>query len=154
MAHELWQKAIYNPKIMAIKAEELALVVADDAKKYKIGTIAVRGVSGISIGSVVSYLTKIPLCVIRKEKEDKHSFYNVEYNDDLISSFNYCIIDDLIDSGNTIESIIAKMKETDNRFNLIRIYLYRDIRRKMRGNYKANDGTLYPFYRCDKRRGQ
>jgi hypothetical protein len=24
----------------------------------------------------------------------------------------------------------------------------------MRGNYKANDGTLYPFYRCDKRRGQ
>lgn len=67
-------------------------------------SIAVSGVSGLSIGSMVAYELKRELIVVRKKEETLlcHSSNEVENLPDR----PYVIIDDLIASGSTIKRIV------------------------------------------------
>lgn len=84
-------------------------------------TIAVRGVSGITIGSVVAYLRKKGLAVVRKDLANNHSGNRVESPDDVSK---YVIVDDFVSSGETVYRIVAAMKRAHPTSECIGIYLY------------------------------
>lgn len=70
-------------------------------RKTKFDAIVVRGVSGMVIGSPVAYKLKVPLVIVRKA-DGNHSGQSVEG----YSKFTgYVIIDDLVASGDTIQTI-------------------------------------------------
>lgn len=75
-----------------------------EASKLEFDAIACRGVSGMSIAPVLCHLLHKHLIVVRKG-ENTHSSYHVEgaYTD---STPDYIIVDDLIDLGTTMDSII------------------------------------------------
>jgi len=135
-------REIFDPKQLYRVANSIAKKINKDKKTMKIKSIAVVGVSGISLGGIVSYLTKLPLIVVRKEKEEHHGGYNVEYTDYLCGG-NYCIVDDLIDSGKTIDNIIEKMKDREDGFTLVKIYLYHPLDRTPKKEYNH-----IPIFRC------
>lgn len=66
------------------------------------------GWSGLSIGFPVSYVTGIPICVVRKPKEESHSSYKTEGYGEMLK---YFILDDLISSGDTLEQMAKTIKE-------------------------------------------
>lgn len=71
--------------------------------------IYVRGVSGITIGSMVAYELDAPLVVLRKaEKGQHHGDNQIE---GLTGLAKCCIIDDLISTGKTIEIMEDRLKE-------------------------------------------
>lgn len=69
--------------------------------------IAVRGVSGMVIGSAVAYKMRLPLLIVRK-KDGNHSTMKVEGDE---SIKRYVIIDDFIGTGATVEEIVKKIEE-------------------------------------------
>lgn len=68
------------------------------------------GVSGTVPASIISYMMNKKLCIVRKVGESTHSPFNRE--GDLPN--RYVIIDDLVDSGETITRILAAMSEPKN----------------------------------------
>lgn len=92
--------------------------------KANIDCIVVKGISGIAIGMIIAHKIKLPIVIIRKEKDDTHSKYKIEG----IIKQNYIIIDDQAVSGNTIKSIIIKIKQyyskKKNNPQCVGIFLY------------------------------
>lgn len=128
MAHESWLSDVVNPKGLTICAEELAKRINEDKEFLKINSITITGFSGSPIGGVVSYLTSLPLILVRKD-EQRHSIYDVEFDNAIIGdAIRYCIVDDFICGGHTIKRIFEKVKEANEDAELIKIYLYRDKR--------------------------
>lgn len=80
-------------------------------EKIEFDSIAVMGISGLVIGSILSYRLGSNLCVVRKTKRT-HSENKVESGFNNIES--YLIIDDLMDSGKTVRSIIKEIRNADN----------------------------------------
>lgn len=80
--------------------------------KVEFDYIVVRGLSGVLMGTLVAVRMKKKLVIIRKETEGSHGFAVEAYGrwgDTMKGSF--IIIDDLIDSGKTIETIFREIKE-------------------------------------------
>lgn len=71
--------------------------------------IVVTGVSGLSVGATIAYLTGKQLIVVRKEDEQSHACFRVEGLP--VTDFKYVILDDFICSGDTVIKIAQKMKE-------------------------------------------
>ncbi len=67
--------------------------------------IYVRGVSGLTIGSMVAYELEVPLMVLRKEGEQSHGQYVLEGWTDQAKAV---IIDDLICSGATVKEMVKR----------------------------------------------
>ena len=80
-------------------------------EKVKFDSIAVMGVSGLVIGSILSYKLGSNLCVVRKTTRT-HSENKVESGIKSIES--YLIIDDIMDSGKTVRSIIKEIRKANN----------------------------------------
>jgi adenine/guanine phosphoribosyltransferase-like PRPP-binding protein len=75
--------------------------------KIQFDAIAVRGISGVSIGTVIAYEFDKPLIIVRKTGDKTHSDRKTEG----IVDFNtYIIIDDCIDSGDTMQQIYNDVK--------------------------------------------
>jgi adenine/guanine phosphoribosyltransferase-like PRPP-binding protein len=72
--------------------------------------IAVRGTSGLLVGTIVSYLLKKPLIVVRKPKSEvsSHASYMVEAE---TTEGRYLILDDLTGGGETVRSIQKEIKK-------------------------------------------
>jgi adenine/guanine phosphoribosyltransferase-like PRPP-binding protein len=86
-------------------------------------TIAMRGISGCIPGSILAYKLNKSIAIIRKPKsvESTHSRYETEGNRDCRT---YLIVDDLVDTGQTIRDIILKMLHlTDGKARLYGLYL-------------------------------
>lgn len=81
-------------------------------------SIAVRGMSGATIGAILAYLLKKDLIIVRKSDHDTHSTYNPEGR---LDGSPYIIVDDLISSGYTMRAILNKIK---SRGVLVGAYLY------------------------------
>jgi len=71
--------------------------------------IVVTGVSGLSVGATIAYLTGKQLIVVRKEEERSHACYEIEGLPRV--DFKYIILDDFVCAGNTVVKIAEKMKE-------------------------------------------
>lgn len=85
--------------------------------------IAVRGVSGISLGSIVSFKYNIPLVIVRKG-EESHSPYKVEWDPRVFrgGTKNLLFFDDLISTGLTARTVEDAVAEFD--FKIPFHYLY------------------------------
>lgn len=78
-------------------------------KALGVEAIAVRGVSGLTVGAPVAFLLGLPLMIVRKSHElaHCHSTYNVETTNEKSEPYaSYCIIDDFISTGRTINEIV------------------------------------------------
>ena len=92
----------------------------------KLDAIVVTGVSGIPIGSIISYTMGIPL-IISRDHKSSHSNgvleYDVHYFENK-DNVNYIIIDDFIASGNTIKRVIDSMTDMKVETKCIGIILW------------------------------
>jgi adenine/guanine phosphoribosyltransferase-like PRPP-binding protein len=68
--------------------------------------IYVRGISGLTVGSMVAYELDTPLMVLRKSK-DSHGQFQLE---GWTESAKCCIIDDLVASGDTVNIMRNALK--------------------------------------------
>jgi len=78
-----------------------------EKQNLEFDAILCRGTSGIIPASIIGYLLDVPVVVVRKHEETSHSYTNFEgqcYD-------RYIIIDDMIDSGATIDAIIKEAKD-------------------------------------------
>ena len=130
MGHAGWIKDSINPERLDLVSNFLAEEINKDKEELGINSIAVTGLSGLVIGGLVSVKTNLPLILVRKDGEDKHSSYEVEFTDDL-KELNYCIVDDLVSSGDTLKRIINKIningKDHLTPNKLKKIYLYKQF---------------------------
>lgn len=76
-------------------------------KKYKFDAIAFRGSSGAALAFPLSYFLKVPLIHVRKGK----SHYGGGPIEGTISSQRYVIVDDFVDSGRTVKTIVREIKK-------------------------------------------
>lgn len=68
--------------------------------------IAFRGVSGALIAPIVADKLGKGLVIVRKKKENSHSYQETE---GYVRSEKYIIIDDIMDSGTTIKEIVKNL---------------------------------------------
>lgn len=78
-------------------------------RKRSFDGVAICGMSGALVGPIVALRLKKPLLVVRKDN-NHHSSSMVEGDKSIRS---YIIVDDCVDQGKTIKSIVKKI----NRFN-------------------------------------
>ncbi len=82
--------------------------------------IAIRGMSGATVGFPVSVKTGIPVIIVRKGSESSHG-YPVEAPS-MISrtrTVRYIILDDFICSGDTVKQILNTIQKSIPRGNII-----------------------------------
>ena len=138
MSHELWTREIVNPAELKRVVKNISNKLNRDKLLFGIKAVAVTGVSGLTVGSIISYNTGLPMIVVRKPNEKTHSDYSVEYSDSIESkNLNYCIIDDLIDSGKTIDNMILRIQKEEEGFKCTKIYLYHPLVRKKERTHKG-----------------
>ena len=126
MSHSGWLSKVFKPNELKVAAEDIANQIKyDNVNGAHIEAIAVTVLSGLTFGCAVSLLTGIPLIALRKT-DYSHSSFTVEY-DSSLKRCGYCIVDDLIASGATIERIIETLKAENANFRLEKIYLYSQI---------------------------
>jgi len=107
--------AIYLEKVVNVvdrkeTVARLVFAITDAVSDgLPVDAIVCTGVSGMLVAPIVSYLTDIPLTVVRKGN-DSHSMYEVEG----VLPESYIIIDDLVASGSTLKRIQAKMDSVCN----------------------------------------
>lgn len=102
-------KSHYLYTVLAPEYFRLAVrLLTKELRKHKdeFDTIVIRGISGALIGPVVAYNLEKPLTVIRKEPS--HTTRIMEGN---YALKNYIIIDDFVESGSTLTTIVREVKE-------------------------------------------
>lgn len=108
--HASWLSALVNPERMTAVVNWLVSSIEADRKDgMTIDAIAVRGISGAVIGGAVSLVTNLPLIIVRKDNDGTHSAYAVEFDEEKLCRA-YCVIDDLVSSGKTLDIIQDDIK--------------------------------------------
>lgn len=92
---------LFNRHSFESKAEQTIEAFKALRKKMKIDAIAFRGISGCSMGFLLSFHTGVPMLFVRKGEKSYSSYTSEGLKGDL----NYLIVDDLICSGDTAEAI-------------------------------------------------
>ena len=101
---------VYNsPKKYAALVHRVAKKIQALQKKLGFDALAFTGTSGAAIAYPVSVITGIPLICVRKTTRGSHCNMVVEGPSDKDIK-KYLIVDDFIQSGNTIRKIIKKIK--------------------------------------------
>jgi adenine/guanine phosphoribosyltransferase-like PRPP-binding protein len=104
---------------------KLAIRIQSFRKKHRIEAIAFTGVSGSAVAYPLSYKLKIPLICVRKGTSHYGSPY--EGREDVK---RYIIVDDLIETGNTIRKIKKTVKIHSPKAKCIGVFLYNAGRRR------------------------
>lgn len=113
-----WLNPALNPVRLRIVARTIAdQIMCDLANGVSIHGLAVRGLSGVTIGAVVSAYTGVPLVIVRKPGEHTHSHESVELAH---VPACYAFLDDFIDEGDTLAAVVNALPVS----KLTRIYLY------------------------------
>lgn len=108
LAHALYLNTCFNIPARNKTIEELVQYI--QSSNLKFDSLVVTGISGLVIGSILSYKINKNLCVVRKNRKT-HSLLKVESGRDIIDS--YLIIDDIMDSGKTVRSIIKELRNAE-----------------------------------------
>lgn len=145
MSHSGWLSKVFQPKELKKAARDIANQIKYDRNNgTHINAIAVTGLSGLTFGCVIAFLTGLPLIALRKT-DYSHSSYTIEYDDTLVG-YAYCIVDDLIASGDTINRIIRNMTGEDDAFHCEKIYLYNPSNSgDIFTDDKGNKIPVYPY---------
>ena len=109
MNHPDWLKPIHDPRELR---RVVNLIVAEIGKlNPPPGFLAVRGTSGTAIGGAVSLVSDLPLAVVRKDEDNSHAKHYDTVQGMRGTGGYYVIVDDLVDSGDTVRAIAAAVKK-------------------------------------------
>jgi len=98
---------------------------ADTHEKFEFDTIVCCGISGIVFGLPLARKMGRKIVIVRKDGDGTHSTNRVESDCFANEVGNYIIVDDLIDSGATLERILKEMKEhSGKKGKHVATYLY------------------------------
>lgn len=97
-------------------------------RKPQINALVFSGMSGAGVAFPLAMRTGIAPLLVRKKDDDSHSTVLVEGNGDLSSDdkINYLIIDDLIDTGATVNYILGSMNKACSNAKVQGILLYKN----------------------------
>jgi len=119
-SHTYYFNGVFSAREKSIAIEKAISVLQD----IDFEVIAVRGVSGLMVGSVLAHQMGKELAIVRKPSEGCHSGHEIE---GFVGSYKYIIVDDLIATGETIRKIVSGVQEISPRAKCVGIYLYRDV---------------------------
>ncbi len=104
----------------------------DNPQLGKIDHIVGTGISGIMLLVPVSIKSEIQCCAVRKSPgyESSHSGATVEYGNRKRRIDRYVIIDDFIESGQTVNRIIALMNQHHPHSRCVCVIMYQQDRFK------------------------
>lgn len=122
--HAEYLKSVFDVRLRNRTVAAIVKLLKD--KKIKYDAIVVTGVSGITMGSMVAFHLKKRLVIVRKNigGEATHSCIKVEHTE-RGKLVRYIIIDDLIDSGDTVKRIINSIElECGNDVKCAGVVLY------------------------------
>ena len=105
--------------------------------KVEFDTVAFTGVSGVLFGPVLAYKMHKEVACVRKQGQATHSDYGVEGFKEVKK---YIIADDFISTGETVKSVIKKMRQFAPQAVCVGVYAY--YRNKDAG--KFSDGFIGP----------
>jgi orotate phosphoribosyltransferase len=133
--------SVLDPKLLPKTARVATKFLK--TKKDSFDAIAIRGVSGVMLGAILSVRLNKPLLVVRKA-EQSHSNYDVEGEKDF---GRYIIVDDTICSGHTVNTIVDNIKDFNEKGRLEGILLYNDCGQSDWHNFKRiRDKVGYDFW--------
>lgn len=121
-----YEHALFDPRVfrrLVCRIERKLKTIARCAGR-PVKAIVGMGVSGVPLAAAVSFLSGIPFVIVRKPGESSHdtTYRAVGYSIDLRD--DYVIIDDFIDSGDTICRIIDEISMDKDRHFPMAIVLY------------------------------
>jgi len=93
-------------------------------KLTEFDTIVVTGISGIAFGSILSFLLKKQLVIVRKRGVRTHSFRKVESNITGKNIGKWVFVDDLVDTGKTLKRVHRTLKDNEYFGTQVATYLY------------------------------
>lgn len=131
-----------NPEELHNTQFSTAEAVREFCRSNDIDGIVVCGVSGLIVGPVVSYLTNLPLVVVRKPKMGHVAYINKDVEASLPGE-TYLMIDDMVDEGNTFNFVDSQLK--DRGCKLIGCFAYLDDEFYMRDDVRFDAGKLHKF---------
>ncbi len=106
-------------------------------------TLAVRGNSGLLIGSVLASKWDKDLIIVRKDEESSHSDEQVEgwgYEQKIL------IVDDFIETGSTIGAIYESLMNSCDSPTILGILLYSEVFKKQTSSYTHPDDTVFKVW--------
>ena len=130
-----------------LQGKKLALTIEEalgKVRNVKFNAIAVRGHSGMLVGAAMAAKTWSDLIIVRKDSDASHSEEKVEgWGKDQ----RILIVDDFIDSGNTIDQIYESVMEKCDNPTIIGVLLYASVNKQVeQQKYKHPDGTEFQLY--------
>lgn len=106
--HANWLGSLFKKDERVFVVERLVALIEHSGVEFS--HIAVCGISGVGVGSIVAHVMNKSLIVVRKESDDNHSDYAVEV-DTKEPIGDFIIIDDLISSGATVQHILDSIED-------------------------------------------
>lgn len=100
----------FNTRQLRECAEYVARRVHALRTELQFDAVVVTGKSGLSVGFAAQMAREFPMIVVRKAGERSHGL-PIEGPDNL-RVLRYIIMDDFIDSGSTVETIVTAMRKT------------------------------------------
>lgn len=119
--HARWLNAAFdmNRRKMVVDS-----IVEQMSQIEDVDCIATIGISGLLIAPIVSHILGIPLVVCRNESLASHSQRSIEH--DIKQPYRFVFIDDLVDTGSTLNNVCIKMRDTFPFIRLAGIIMYSD----------------------------
>ena len=99
--------SIFHPKLRAADIN----TATEHLQQYDFDAIAVRGVSGLTRGSILAHLMCKGLIVVRKD-EGRHSIHEVE-GTVIRPGGHWIIVDDFVMTGATVAAILNQVVKAD-----------------------------------------
>lgn len=104
-------------------AEHVNRAVSKLSKRLnEFDSIAVRGTSGLLVGSPVAMMLGKPLIVVRKPGESSHSSLDVEHIGPV--GMRVLFLDDFISSGDTKDAVIEAVEGNHRGAKIVAQYMY------------------------------
>ncbi len=125
IGHYSHQDELHNPRLLLDAADKLCKQIATHAPAARF--VVVRGISGAAMGGLVSALSGLVLVIVRKPDDNAHSKISVQTVSlfgSTIDDGHYVIVDDLIDSGATIDAIVKVLRGESAKTVCDGIFLY------------------------------
>lgn len=136
MAHSGYLEGVF----VKAKRDKIIELAVKQLKDVDFDTIAVRGVSGTTIGSILAHVMNKELAVVRKTTTDSHADVLVE-SPKIVSK--YVFVDDFVDSGETLCYAWAALKGTFPSAQCVFIYEYdKEEKQRFTSDVLVNDRLI------------
>ncbi len=115
--HCSWLESVIQPHRVSFTVRRTLRAIS--GKHFD--AIAFRGMSGALIAPIIAYKKKKNLLLVRKPRDGGHSGRMVEGDR---RSRRYIIIDDFISGGETVRTIVKRVKQFAPQAKCVGVYLY------------------------------